>query len=163
VVDQLSRIVKAMPNVKGVRDEGTSRDGAARTVLILSDASFSGSGSGKTLVDNILLMTRIREESHKLPLRQAVAVAVGISGSTITTAGVILAGTFAVLAVGAGNSAGSDQVRQIGYGIAAGVLMDTFLIRTLLVPRWWPSRLSLQQGDVLEAGRTTRHDDEKAS
>ncbi len=121
---------------------------------------------------NILLMTRIREESHKLPLRQAVPVAVGVSGSTITTAGVILAGTFAVLAVGAGNSAGSDQVRQIGYGIAAGVLMDTFLIRTLLVPaivailgrwNWWPSRLSRQQGDVLEAGRTTGRDEEKAS
>jgi RND superfamily putative drug exporter len=75
---------------------------------------------------------------------------VGVSGSTITTAGMILAGTFAVLGLAAGNQSGADQIRQIGYGIAAGVIMDTFLIRTLLVPsmvallgrwNWWPSQL----------------------
>jgi RND superfamily putative drug exporter len=85
-----------------------------------------------------------------MPLSKAVPYAVGISGGTITTAGVILAGTFAVLAVAAGNSTGADQIKQIGYGIAAGVLMDTFLIRTLLIPslvillgrwNWWPSAL----------------------
>ena len=48
---------------------------------------------------NILIMSRIREEAHELPLRDAVARAIGRTGSTITTAGVILAGTFAVLAV----------------------------------------------------------------
>jgi RND superfamily putative drug exporter len=99
---------------------------------------------------NILVMTRIREEARRLPLRQAVSHAVAISGGTITTAGVILAGTFAVLAVASGNGSGSDQIRQIGYGIAAGVLMDTFLIRTLLIPslvillgrwNWYPSAL----------------------
>jgi uncharacterized membrane protein YdfJ with MMPL/SSD domain len=99
---------------------------------------------------NILIMSRIREEAHDLPLRDAVAMAIGRTGSTITTAGVILAGTFAVLAV-AGGSAGGGQIQQIGYGIAAGVLMDTFLVRTLLVPsivvllgrwNWWPSKLS---------------------
>jgi RND superfamily putative drug exporter len=99
---------------------------------------------------NILVMTRIREEARKMPLRQAVSHAVAISGGTITTAGVILAGTFAVLAVDSGNGSGSDQIRQIGYGIAAGVLMDTFLIRTLLIPslvillgrwNWYPSAL----------------------
>ncbi|HWE60833.1 MAG TPA: MMPL family transporter [Chloroflexota bacterium] len=103
---------------------------------------------------NILVMTRIREEARKMPLRQAVSHAVGISGGTITTAGVILAGTFAVLAVAAGNSSGADQIRQIGYGIAAGVIMDTFLIRTILVPsmvvllgrwNWWPSELSRRE------------------
>jgi uncharacterized membrane protein YdfJ with MMPL/SSD domain len=99
---------------------------------------------------NILVMTRIREEAHRLPLGRAVLRAVGISGGTITTAGVILAGTFAVLGLAAGNGAGADQTRQIGYGIAAGVIMDTFLIRTMLVPamvvllgrwNWWPSTL----------------------
>jgi RND superfamily putative drug exporter len=69
----------------------------------------------------------------------------------------ILGGTFAVLAVAAGNAAGADQVRQIGYGIAAGVLMDTFLIRTVLVPamvtvlgrwNWWPSPLSRRPAEV---------------
>jgi RND superfamily putative drug exporter len=105
---------------------------------------------------NILIMTRIREEARKRPLRQAVAYAVGVSGSTITTAGTILAGTFAVLALAAGSASGADQVRQIGYGIAAGVLLDTFLIRTLLVPafvtllgrwNWWPSKLYRQPID----------------
>ena len=82
---------------------------------------------------NILIMSRIREEAHGLPLRDAVARAIGRTGSTITTAGVILGGTFAVLAV-AGGSAGGGQIQQIGYGVAAGVLMDTFLLRSLLVP-----------------------------
>ncbi len=98
---------------------------------------------------NILIMSRIREEAHSLPLREAVAKAIGRTGSTVTTAGVILAGTFAVLAV-AGGSAGGGQIQQIGYGVAAGVLMDTFLVRSLLVPsavvllggwNWWPSSL----------------------
>ena len=99
---------------------------------------------------NILIMSRIREEAHELPLRDAVARAIGRTGSTITTAGMILGGTFAVLAV-AGGSAGGGQIQQIGYGVAAGVLMDTFLVRSLLVPslvvllgrwNWWPSRLA---------------------
>jgi len=99
---------------------------------------------------NILIMSRIREEAHELPLRDAVARAIGRTGSTITTAGMILGGTFAVLAV-AGGSAGGGQIQQIGYGVAAGVLMDTFLLRSLLVPslvvllgrwNWWPSHLA---------------------
>jgi RND superfamily putative drug exporter len=99
---------------------------------------------------NILIMSRIREEAHSLPLRDAVARAIGRTGSTITTAGMILGGTFAVLAV-AGGSAGGGQIQQIGYGVAAGVLMDTFLLRSLLVPslvvllgrwNWWPSHLA---------------------
>jgi RND superfamily putative drug exporter len=103
---------------------------------------------------NILIMSRIREEAHDLPLRDAVARAVGRTGSTITTAGVILGGTFAVLAV-AGGSAGGGQIQQIGYGVAAGILMDTFLLRSLLVPslvvllgrwNWWPSHLSRTPG-----------------
>ena len=105
---------------------------------------------------NILVMTRIREEAKKRPLREAVSYAIGVSGSTITTAGTILAGTFAVLAFAAGNQSGADQMREIGYGIAAGVLMDTFLIRSLLVPafatllgrwNWWPSALYHHQID----------------
>ncbi|HXX59855.1 MAG TPA: MMPL family transporter [Candidatus Sulfotelmatobacter sp.] len=115
---------------------------------------------------NILIMSRIREEAHGLPLRDAVARAIGRTGGTITTAGVILGGTFAVLAV-AGGSAGGGQIQQIGYGVAAGILMDTFLLRSLLVPslvvllgdrNWWPSHLSRTplEGD-------TRHDSEVAA
>ena len=69
----------------------------------------------------------------------------------MTSAGVILGGTFAVFAlVGGGGSQGS-QLRAIGFGLAAGILMDTFLVRSLLVPstvvllgrwNWWPSSLS---------------------
>jgi RND superfamily putative drug exporter len=67
---------------------------------------------------------------------------------------VILAGTFAVLAIAVGNAQGADQIRQIGFGIAVGVIMDTFLIRTLLVPsmvvlagrwNWFPSTLFHEQ------------------
>jgi RND superfamily putative drug exporter len=111
---------------------------------------------------NILVMSRIREEAHRLPLRDAVAKAVGKTGSTVTTAGVILGGSFAVLAIAAGGTAGGAQIQQIGYGVAAGVLMDTFLVRSLLVPalvvllgrwNWWPSDLGR-----IDAGATDRVD-----
>jgi len=101
---------------------------------------------------NILVMSRIREEAHHLPLRDAVARAIGKTGSTVTTAGVILGGSFAVLAIAVGGTAGADQIQQIGYGIAAGVLMDTFFVRSLLVPslvvllgrwNWWPTKLGI--------------------
>jgi putative drug exporter of the RND superfamily len=103
---------------------------------------------------NILVMTRIREEAHKLPLREAVAKAVGITGTTVTSAGLVLAGSFIVLTVAAGGS--NSQVRDIGLGLALGILMDTFLVRTLLVPstvvllgrwNWWPSKLRMDQAE----------------
>jgi RND superfamily putative drug exporter len=99
---------------------------------------------------NILVMTRIREEARSLPLRDAVVRAVGRTGSTVTSAGLILGGTFIVLTV-ASSGPGASQVRAIGLGLAAGILMDTFLVRTLLVPatvillgrwNWWPSAMS---------------------
>ena len=79
---------------------------------------------------NILLMSRIREEAHHAELRQALTWAIGRTGGTITSAGLILAGTFTVLAL-AGNN---DQARQLGFTIAFAVLLDTFFVRTLLVP-----------------------------
>jgi putative drug exporter of the RND superfamily len=102
---------------------------------------------------NILVMTRIREEAHHLPLREAVSRALNVTGTTVSSAGLVLAGTFGVLAVVGSGSAGQQNVRTIvdvGVGLALGVLMDTFLVRTLLVPsavvligrwNWWPSRL----------------------
>jgi RND superfamily putative drug exporter len=109
---------------------------------------------------NILVMTRIREEAHRLPLREAVSRALNVTGTTVTSAGLVLAGTFGVLAVVGSGSAGQQNVRTIvnvGVGLALGVLMDTFLVRTLLVPsaavligrwNWWPSRLgSISRGD----------------
>jgi RND superfamily putative drug exporter len=96
---------------------------------------------------NILLMSRVREEAHRGELREALTRAVGLTGGTITAAGIILGGTFAVLAI-AGNS---DQARQLGLTVAFAVFLDTFFVRTLLVPsiavllgrwNWWPSTLS---------------------
>ncbi|MGD0166331.1 MAG: MMPL family transporter [Gaiellaceae bacterium] len=94
---------------------------------------------------NILVMSRIREEAGERLLPAAVTRAVAATGTTVTSAGLILAGTFGVLTI-----SGSGQVRQIGLGLAAGILLDTFFVRTLLVPstvsligrwNWWPSKL----------------------
>ena len=66
----------------------------------------------------------------------------------------MLAGSFIVLTVAAGSGPGASQVRDIGLGLALGILMDTFLVRTLLVPstvvllgkwNWWPSKLTLDE------------------
>ncbi|HVV66713.1 MAG TPA: MMPL family transporter [Candidatus Saccharimonadales bacterium] len=96
---------------------------------------------------NILVMSRIREEAHHNPsMFKSVTKAIGVTGTTVTSAGLILAGTFGVLGLVGGN----QQVEQIGYSIAFGVLLDTFFVRTLLVPsivtilgkwNWWPSEL----------------------
>ncbi len=100
---------------------------------------------------NILVMTRIREEARQYRLREAVVRAVGATGTTVTSAGLVLAGTFGVLVVVAGSGPGASYVRDIGVGLGLGILMDTFLVRTLLVPstvvllgrwNWWPSRMS---------------------
>src|SRR2546430_11567056 len=82
---------------------------------------------------NILVMSRIREEAHHLPLREAVSRALGATGTTVTSAGLVLAGTFAVFALVGGRGSGGSQIR-IGVGLALGVLMDTFIVRTVLVP-----------------------------
>jgi RND superfamily putative drug exporter len=99
---------------------------------------------------NILVMTRIREEAGSLPLREAAVRAIGKTGPTVTSAGLILAGTFGVFALAGGGAMGG-QLQSIGLGLALGILLDTFVVRTLLVPsavvllgrwNWWPSRLS---------------------
>ncbi len=100
---------------------------------------------------NILVMTRIREEASRLPLKDAVIRAVGVTGTTVTSAGVVLAGTFAVLAIVGGQGSGNSEIRAIGLGLTVGILLDTFVVRTVLVPsavallgrwNWWPSKLA---------------------
>jgi RND superfamily putative drug exporter len=108
---------------------------------------------------NILVMSRIREEAHHAPtLSVALTRAIGITGGTVTSAGVILAGTFVVLGLAGGRS----DAQQLGFSIAFGVALDTFFVRTLLVPsvatllgrwNWWPSELSRLKPDVESGSR----------
>jgi RND superfamily putative drug exporter len=110
---------------------------------------------------NILVMSRIREEAHHLPLRDAVARAIEVTGSTVTSAGVVLGGTFLVFAIAGGSGSEGAQIREIGVGIAIGVALDTFVVRTLVVPatvvllgrwNWWPASLHHRHA-VLERRR----------
>jgi RND superfamily putative drug exporter len=98
---------------------------------------------------NLLVMMRIREEMKRKPLREAVQTAVRITGSTVTTAGIVLSSACAIVAVAARGTATEAQVGQLGFGLAIGILVDTFVVRSLLVPAmvatlgrwtWWPSK-----------------------
>jgi putative drug exporter of the RND superfamily len=100
---------------------------------------------------NILVMSRIREEAQHRPLREAVSHAIGATGTTVTSAGLVLAGTFSVFALVGGRQSGGSQIVDVGVGLALGVLMDTFIVRTVLVPctvvllgrwNWWPAKMS---------------------
>ncbi|MGO1655665.1 MAG: MMPL family transporter, partial [Brevibacterium yomogidense] len=95
---------------------------------------------------NIFLMTRVREESLGHGTRPGVIRALAVTGGVITSAGVVLAATFAALSV-----IPILFLAQIAFIVAFGVLLDTFLVRALLVPAlvhdigpavWWPSKLA---------------------
>jgi RND superfamily putative drug exporter len=97
---------------------------------------------------NIFLMGRIREEAHTTDTRQAVATGLAATGHVITSAGLILAGTFAALL-----AAPFEGMVQLGFAATMGLLIDTFIVRSLLVPSiavlagsasWWPSARSRQ-------------------
>ncbi|MDQ6753550.1 MAG: MMPL family transporter [Actinomycetota bacterium] len=94
---------------------------------------------------NIFLMTRVREEARALGTRPGVLRGLGVTGSVITSAGVVLAATFAALGI-----IPVLFLAQIAFIVAFGVLLDTVLVRSLLVPAlafdlgrtiWWPSKL----------------------
>jgi RND superfamily putative drug exporter len=93
---------------------------------------------------NIFLAARIREATHQIDTRRATIRGLAVTGGVITTDGIILAGTFAALA-----QQPAVEVTQVGTAIAIGVLLDTLIVRTVLVPAaflalgervWWPSR-----------------------
>jgi RND superfamily putative drug exporter len=95
---------------------------------------------------NIFLMTRVREESARLGTRDGVLTGLRVTGGVITSAGVVLAATFAALAV-----LPILFLAQIAFIVAFGVLLDTLVVRSLLVPAiavelgrftWWPGKLS---------------------
>jgi RND superfamily putative drug exporter len=118
---------------------------------------------------NILVMTRIREEARTLTLGEAVRRALTATGTTVTSAGLVLAGTFGVFALVGARTSGGSQFTNLAVGLALGILMDTFLVRTLLVPstvlllgrwNWWPSRMGRTPGTgpaggALEAEKAT--------
>lgn len=95
---------------------------------------------------NIFLMTRVREESKKIGTRPGILRGLTVTGGVITSAGIVLAATFLVLGV-----LPLVALRQVGFAVALGVLIDAFIVRTTLVPAlaytlgrnvWWPSALA---------------------
>ncbi|MFB8774321.1 MMPL family transporter [Streptomyces broussonetiae] len=100
---------------------------------------------------NIFLMSRVREESLRLGVRRGVLRGLTATGGVITSAGVVLAATFAALGV-----IPLAFLAQIAFIVAFGVLLDTLVVRSLLVPAlvrdigpfaWWPGRLSRKPGE----------------
>ena len=94
---------------------------------------------------NIFLMTRVREESGKIGTRAGVIKGLTVTGGVITSAGIVLAATFAVLGI-----LPLVFLAELGFAVAFGVLLDTLIVRTILVPAlaydiggkiWWPSKL----------------------
>ncbi len=95
---------------------------------------------------SIFLMARVREEAEQMPTRDAMLKGLALTGGVITSAGIVLAGTFLVLAV-----LPLVALTQLGITVAVGVLIDTLIVRSILVPAvtfdlrertWWPSRLA---------------------
>ena len=98
---------------------------------------------------NIFLMTRVREETRDVGTRAGILRGLAVTGGVITSAGAVLAATFAILGV-----VTLVFFVEVGFAVAFGVLLDTLLVRTLLVPAlafdigkkiWWPSKLARAQ------------------
>lgn len=112
---------------------------------------------------NIFLMTRVHEEAKTHGTRRGALVGLAATGGVITSAGLVLAGTFAVLA-----TLPVVAFAEIGIAVALGVLLDTIVVRSVLVTAlnldigrhlWWPSRLARQRepgpADSLPEGEST--------
>jgi RND superfamily putative drug exporter len=106
---------------------------------------------------NIFLVTRAREDARTAGTRDGMLSALRVTGGVITSAGVLLAAVFAVLAV-----LPLITLTQIGIIVCLGVLLDTLLVRTVLVPAlafilgdrfWWPARIGSQPIDSAPADR----------
>jgi RND superfamily putative drug exporter len=95
---------------------------------------------------NIFLMTRVREEANRRDARRGALTGLAATGGVITSAGFVLAGTFAVLA-----TIPATFLTELGFAIAFGILLDTIVVRSVLVTAlnldlgrwmWWPSKLA---------------------
>ncbi|MEV4541339.1 MMPL family transporter [Micromonospora echinaurantiaca] len=100
---------------------------------------------------NIFLMSRVREESVRRGTRAGVLAGLAVTGGVITSAGIVLAATFSALAV-----LPLVVLVELGVAVAVGVLIDTIVVRSLLVPAlaydigprvWWPGRLARANGE----------------
>ena len=109
---------------------------------------------------NIFLIARAREETIQHGSEQGILRALAVTGAVITSAGIVLAGTFSVLAV-----LPLTFLTELGFVVAFGVLLDTFLVRSILVPAialrigdnfWWPSALA--HGETPSQGPLTPQD-----
>ncbi|ONH29046.1 hypothetical protein BL253_17820 [Pseudofrankia asymbiotica] len=118
---------------------------------------------------NIFLMTRVREEAARTDARTGVRRGLAVTGGVITSAGVVLAATFSVLFIFP-----LVQLAELGFLVAFGVLLDTLVVRSILVPAlaldigaamWWPSRLGRRTPDVStpDLPPVTSSDDQKRS
>jgi RND superfamily putative drug exporter len=105
-------------------------------------------------------MTRVREEALKHGTRRGAVIGLSATGGVITSAGLVLAGTFSVLA-----SLPVTFLTQMGFAVAFGVLLDTLIVRSVLVTAlnldlgsrmWWPSRLSRTTDDELPPATPSR-------
>ena len=92
------------------------------------------------------VMGRLHEEAKKIGTRQGMLKSLAVTGGVITSAGIVLAATFSVLGI-----LQLVALVQLGFLVAFGILLDTFVVRTVLVPAltfdlgdriWWPNRLS---------------------
>jgi putative drug exporter of the RND superfamily len=95
---------------------------------------------------NIFLMTRVREEAHQRDTRHGAITGLAATGGVITSAGFVLAGTFAALA-----TLPTTFTTELGFAVAFGILLDTIVVRSVLVTAlnldvgrwmWWPSKLA---------------------
>ena len=114
---------------------------------------------------NIFLMSRVREESLKHGTRPGILRGLGVTGGVITSAGVVLAATFAALGV-----IPIMFLVQLAFIVAFGVLLDTVLVRSLLVPAlsydlgeriWWPARMARRE-PASDAGMRNETETEEA-
>jgi RND superfamily putative drug exporter len=115
---------------------------------------------------NIFLIARAREETFKHGTREGILRALAVTGGVITSAGIVLAGTFSVLAV-----LPLVFLTEIGFVVAFGVLLDTFLVRSVLVPAivlglgpefWWPSELAKTDGRARDTAEQPQPEPAKA-
>ncbi len=104
---------------------------------------------------NIFLMTRVHEESKQVGMRRGALIGLAATGGVITSAGLVLAGTFSVLA-----TMPVVAFAEIGFAVALGVLLDTLIVRSVLVTAlnldigarmWWPSALGRQDRELAAA------------